>query len=401
MSTATEAAAGSLEVESHAATTAPAPKQRSCVTCRQRKVRCDKLSPCTNCRRADIPCVLPSTERPPRWARRLKQQQQQQQQQAQQPVQPGLGVGSSLHNFGPESALRSSALSAGTPLVDPDLGNPAVVSAVLDRLKQLEALVRDLSSTSSVPSQVPGPGPAPAAPAAKAAKTTEAVPATASAPTQTNAAFGTAPVQERFGRLILDDNASNRQRYVSSGFWSRINDELDMLRAETGNLADGEGTFYSTDDDDDSDFDEAGGGDAHHSLKPAGAADAMYLTKGHPMRTAADRSAFCFGHNVQPALGDVSQYRPLPSQIPFLLQVYIVNVNMLTQVVHVPTINKIVAGLLGDASADAEQQSGYLQLAPATEALMFSIYYAAVVSMEDGDVSALPVGQPQRTFHAI
>ncbi|CAK7233414.1 hypothetical protein SBRCBS47491_008602 [Sporothrix bragantina] len=387
MSTATGAAAPFSEAEKHAAATAPAPtsstasappKQRSCVTCRQRKVRCDKLSPCSNCRRADIPCVLPSTERPPRWARRLKQQQQEQQQQQLQQLQSGLGAESSSQSPRTNAALLSSALSAGTPLVDPDLGNPADVSAVLDRLKQLEALVRDLSGTSGASSQLPGPGPAPSA---RAAKATNAATATPSASAQTGAAFGTAHVQERFGRLILDDDASNRRRYVGSGFWSRINDELDVLRAETGNLADGEGGFYSTDDD--SDLDE---NDAHQSFSPAGASAAMYMTVGHPMRTAADRSAFLFGHNVQPALGETSQYRPLPSQIPFLFQVFIVNVNMLTQIVHVPTINKTVTGLLGDTTSDAEKQSGELQLTPATEALMFAIYYAAVVSMEDEDV---------------
>ncbi|CAK7209140.1 hypothetical protein SCUCBS95973_000350 [Sporothrix curviconia] len=402
-----EGPAPSSEAEKHAASTAAAPsaaassaatappKQRSCVTCRQRKVRCDKLSPCTNCRRADIPCVLPSTERPPRWARRLKQQQEQQQQQQhqqqqQQLLQSGFSAESSSQSPRPNAALLSSALSTGSPLVDPDLGNPADVAAVLDRLKQLEALVRDLSSVSGSSSQLPpGPGPAPSARAAKAAK---AAPATAAAPAGRGAAFGTAQIQERFGRLILDDDASNRRRYVGSGFWSRINDELDVLRAETGNLADGENGFYSTDDSDIDDADD--GGTAHNTFSPAGAAAAMYITVGHPMRTAADRSAFLFGHNLQPALGEASQYRPLPSQIPFLFQVFIVNVNMLTQIVHVPTINKIVNGLLGDTTADAgrqttdaDQQSGYLQLTPATEALMFAIYYAAVVVKNFGTTS--------------
>jgi hypothetical protein len=50
----------------------PAPKKRSCAVCRKRKVRCDKQSPCSNCRLADIPCIVPSAERRPRWARRLQ-----------------------------------------------------------------------------------------------------------------------------------------------------------------------------------------------------------------------------------------------------------------------------------------------------------------------------------------
>ena len=54
-----------------ASTDAPK-KPRSCATCRTRKVRCDKKSPCSNCRRAKIACVVPSDDKPPRWARQLE-----------------------------------------------------------------------------------------------------------------------------------------------------------------------------------------------------------------------------------------------------------------------------------------------------------------------------------------
>lgn len=44
---------------------------RSCVTCRKRKVKCDKIHPCSNCNRAHIECVFPSPGRAPRKARKL------------------------------------------------------------------------------------------------------------------------------------------------------------------------------------------------------------------------------------------------------------------------------------------------------------------------------------------
>lgn len=43
---------------------------RSCVTCRKRKVRCDKTHPCNNCRRANIECVFPAPGRAPRKPRK-------------------------------------------------------------------------------------------------------------------------------------------------------------------------------------------------------------------------------------------------------------------------------------------------------------------------------------------
>jgi hypothetical protein len=45
---------------------ATGPKPLSCVTCRQRKVKCNKANPCNHCTRASIPCVFPNRVRVPR-----------------------------------------------------------------------------------------------------------------------------------------------------------------------------------------------------------------------------------------------------------------------------------------------------------------------------------------------
>lgn len=39
---------------------------RSCVTCRRRKVKCDKRVPCSNCTKAQTQCVFPAPGRAPR-----------------------------------------------------------------------------------------------------------------------------------------------------------------------------------------------------------------------------------------------------------------------------------------------------------------------------------------------
>lgn len=39
---------------------------RSCLLCHQRKIRCDKRSPCSNCVRADVMCCYPTSEPPGR-----------------------------------------------------------------------------------------------------------------------------------------------------------------------------------------------------------------------------------------------------------------------------------------------------------------------------------------------
>lgn len=50
--------------------TAPHPNPRSCVTCRKRKVRCDKKHPCSNCTKAGIECLFPGPGRAPRKSRK-------------------------------------------------------------------------------------------------------------------------------------------------------------------------------------------------------------------------------------------------------------------------------------------------------------------------------------------
>lgn len=44
--------------------------QRSCITCRRRKVRCSKRDPCSNCVKAGIECVFPGPGRAPRKPKR-------------------------------------------------------------------------------------------------------------------------------------------------------------------------------------------------------------------------------------------------------------------------------------------------------------------------------------------
>lgn len=97
-------------------------------------------------------------------------------------------------------------------------------------------------------------------------------------------------------------------------------------------------------------------------------------------RTPSERHAFLFRQNLGSAAPDLREFHPLPSQIPFILNVFAENVNFLIQMVHLPTVTKMVRDWrLGDVTS----------LTPANEALLFSIYYAAITSMEEDDVRLL------------
>ena len=95
-------------------------------------------------------------------------------------------------------------------------------------------------------------------------------------------------------------------------------------------------------------------------------------------RTPSERYAFLFRHNLSRLAPDVRHFHPLPSQIPFLLDVFSENVNLLIQIVHMPTVTKMFRDWRG---------TDMTRCTPANQALMFSIYYAAITSMEEDDVS--------------
>jgi hypothetical protein len=97
-------------------------------------------------------------------------------------------------------------------------------------------------------------------------------------------------------------------------------------------------------------------------------------------RTPADRHAFLFRHSIGASGPSLEELRPLPSQIPFLLDVFYENINQVAQLVHMPTIRKMIREVGSSRTA---------VLSPANEALMFSIYYSAVTSMEEEDVRLL------------
>lgn len=162
------------------------PKLQSCVICRRRKVRCDKQNPCSNCRKANIACTFPSIDRPPRWARRLER-------------------------------LTNNAAAANAPAPQ---GTDPGVSKVMDRLQSLESLVKDLkgqlqqahaaATPNSGSSGLGSPGRSPHDRVRDAQR-------------QPSMASDTSDEQKHFGRLV---EAGSRSRYVSSGFWSKVNDEV-------------------------------------------------------------------------------------------------------------------------------------------------------------------------------
>lgn len=90
-------------------------------------------------------------------------------------------------------------------------------------------------------------------------------------------------------------------------------------------------------------------------------------------------TAFIFGYRSADV--DLKKLHPLASQIPFLWQVYQENVEPLVKILHVPTTDKLIRAT----------RKSMDDLSAPNEALLFSIYYAAVTSLEDDEVRFLRV----------
>ncbi|KAF2438488.1 hypothetical protein P171DRAFT_423715 [Karstenula rhodostoma CBS 690.94] len=275
-----------------------ATKPRSCITCRTRRVRCDKRSPCSNCRRAGIACVVPSTEGPPRWARNLQKR-------------PG------------------AAPQAVTPSI----------TRVKERLQNLAGLVKQFEreieeANASVHTPISAGGDA----------TDTGTQQRPSSPGFQTAARPNS-VLSQSGKFC-----GSSSHYVTSTFWGKIDQEISALRADTQGVAEL---------DSDSSEDEL---------------RTPEIATISPTPTLSDPRAFLFGTNPNTSL---DEYRPLASQIPYLLEVYERNVNFFVRVIHMPTLLKTTCSP-GSTTA----------LAPSDEALFFGVYYAAIASMEDSEVQS-------------
>lgn len=98
-------------------------------------------------------------------------------------------------------------------------------------------------------------------------------------------------------------------------------------------------------------------------------------TPGSVEEQLLDHQSFIMGYRSADV--DLRSLHPLPSQVPFMWQIYQENVEPVLKILHVPSINQLIR----------DNRACLRDLKPSTEALMFSIYYAAVTSMDADDVT--------------
>ncbi|KAL1875312.1 hypothetical protein VTK73DRAFT_10149 [Phialemonium thermophilum] len=313
---------------------------RSCVTCRRRKVRCDKHMPCGNCRRAQIACIFPAPGRAPRRPRPKdpdapsKQHSAEREAELLKRLRKLEGIVEELSSQVELEAVKHTSSSGNSP-------EEAISHDGEGRIP------RSGRAESSAASDSPQPSNSPALTSASRAGTAAGRLVSGSG---YNTSYGplkapSSGSHRRLGRLVQNEKGTSR--YVSSGFWSKLNDELEEIRAETQD--------YTDEDTDDSDVEST-----------SGSLDQEQCATAH--------QSFILGYKSADV--DLRPLHPLPSQIPFMWQVYLENVDPLVKILHTPSMNKLIR----------EIRNNLDNLNPSTEALMFSIYYAAITSMDAEEV---------------
>lgn len=120
--------------------------------------------------------------------------------------------------------------------------------------------------------------------------------------------------------------------------------------------------------------------DSDTSGSETDATEATAASGGLLARGPIDQHAFLFGHNPGLSGPGARQLHPPPLEVPFLLDAFSENVNLITRLVHMPGIGQLTRQLRSTSSTT---------LSASQEALLFSIYYAAIASMEADEVRNL------------
>ncbi|EPS27883.1 hypothetical protein PDE_02827 [Penicillium oxalicum 114-2] len=197
------------------------PSARSCITCRRRKVRCNKRSPCSNCVRAGIDCVFPPPGRAPRKSKRP----------------PDSELLSRLRRL--EGVIEH--LSGAKTKNSESGGSRSSLSPTRVAADQAFQSVSTAVPTTLASASAPGLAPAPIASIAAAGS---AAPNSACPFENDPKAPVTQNFENEFGRLVIDEGKS---RYVSNRLWASLGDEIEELQDILDHSSSEEEDFSSPD----------------------------------------------------------------------------------------------------------------------------------------------------------
>jgi hypothetical protein len=102
-----------------------------------------------------------------------------------------------------------------------------------------------------------------------------------------------------------------------------------------------------------------------------------HIPRNEPAQSQSYQNHFLFQQRSSQTTLETRHLHPPSLEVPFLLDTFAENVNLIAGVVCMPQVKQLVR---------AVRNSGPDSLTASREALLFSVYYAAVASMEYEDV---------------
>lgn len=176
---------------------------RSCVTCRRRKVKCDKTHPCHNCTRQHIECVFPTPGRAPRKLRKATDHRD-------------VELLARLRRL--EGVVKRMGVDPSTDDALPHVTAAADDDAPDTVMDQAEDAVE------TAPTQDPMQQHTVQTCATAFSSATHEQPRNEKRPTEGSKKGG---LEHRFGRLVVNEGKS---RYVNSSFWANLSTEVEDLK---------------------------------------------------------------------------------------------------------------------------------------------------------------------------
>jgi hypothetical protein len=249
------------------------------VTCRRRKVKCDKQFPCSNCSKVGQQCVFPAPGRAPRRPRAGGKVVSEREAELLKRLRRLEGVVEELSGQVEIEAIKhspssdnSSSHKDGDHSTDPSVKGTVRVVGMDEGSGSRKAWITRTFRVGGGPPKT---------------------------------AFSADEPNRGAGRLVLDEGKS---RYVASPFWASINDEVEEIREML----------------DDQEFDS----DSDAPIPPS------------DVVTEPNHQSFIMGYSSSDV--DLKSLHPLPSQIPFYWQTFLENVQPLVKILHTPTMNKVI-----------------------------------------------------------
>ena len=171
---------------------------RSCVTCRRRKVKCDKSFPCSNCTKGGSECIFPAPGRAPRKPRQGVKVVSEREAELLKRLRRLEGVVSELSSQVDIDALRQSPSSENSS------GHKDGDGGIDSKIHNVRVVGMDEGSKGSWLAKSFRIGGGPPKPA-----------------------FNIDGATQGIGRLVIDEGKS---RYVASSFWASITEEVDEMK---------------------------------------------------------------------------------------------------------------------------------------------------------------------------